>query len=220
MKRSWVPILFLLLLLGVSGRFAPAAPAARGASADTDSVRDRSRVDAAAEAVAKQLMDPCPDCKGKLLAGCECGGARVAKDEIRRQLETGKSEAEVVQAFREQYGDWVLAVPEQKGFNRLGFLLPAGLFAIGGFVLVQFLRRAVSRRPRARAAGAQESDSLSALRGSGRLDGPSRVAESSAVPAGRVSSGRNGAGRPVAGGVPLSVADRARLDEELRRLDS
>jgi cytochrome c-type biogenesis protein CcmH len=131
-QSPWARIVFSsgLILLAFS-LFFGAAPARAAAEAPT------------VESISKRLMDPCPDCKGKLLAGCECGGAAKAKAEIADLLKQGKSEEEVMADFRRRYGEWILAVPDQKGFNILSFLLPAVLIAGGAGGIVLFLRRAV-----------------------------------------------------------------------------
>lgn len=142
-----------------------------------------------ADDVARRLMDPCPDCQGRLLAGCECGAARTAKTEIDSLLQRGIPADEVVEIFRRRYGDWILATPPKQGFHLLGYLLPAGWILLGAGGLAIFLRRAIPRRARG------ERGSRTAAFGDPAGEGPGRSAS------------------------PMTAADRARLRQALRRLE-
>lgn len=95
------------------------------------------------EDVAKDLMDPCPNCKGKALSGCYCGPAMEARDEIQQMLDRGMTHGEIVDAFVEKYGDWIRAAPEKRGFALLGYFLPVLGVCVGAGGLVIFLRRAI-----------------------------------------------------------------------------
>ncbi len=144
--------------------------------------------------VASRLMDPCPDCRGKQLTGCDCGGAGQAKDEIRAMIAEGRTEEEIVADFRQRYGEWILAAPEKQGFSLVGYVLPFAALAAGAGGVWLFLRKSVRRSVPARAPGV-----------------PGGVDE---FPLGDVES-RN----PGGGAGSLDAADRARLERELRRLD-
>lgn len=99
-------------------------------------------------AISKQLMDPCENCKGKLLSACDCGPAAELKTEISALIAEGKDEQAVIAEIRAKHGDWILAAPEKKGFNLLGYALPFVLMLGGLGALLLFLRRA-SRSPHA-----------------------------------------------------------------------
>jgi len=141
------------------------------AAAGTGPAAQETRV--AEEEITEKVICPCPDCSVKLLSTCFCGAAENAKTEIRALIAEGKSADEVLEAFIEsaakgrlaregktevqidallqepgaarKYGQWVLAAPEEKGFNLLGYWLPIGALLVGGVGVLFFLRRAVSR---------------------------------------------------------------------------
>ncbi len=106
----------------------------------------------AVEAVSRQLMDPCENCKGKLLSACDCGPAAELKAEAARLLDQGLTESAVVERLVAEKGEWVRAAPPKKGFNLLGYALPFLLMLAGGFALALFLRRAVKPRETSRPA--------------------------------------------------------------------
>jgi cytochrome c-type biogenesis protein CcmF len=86
-----------------------------------------------------QLRCLCGDCLHSLNeCGGECGAGAKRRAEIQAQLDGGKSNEEVTAWEVDKYGQQVLRVPLDKGFNRLAWVLPYGaiLFAVGGLVLV------------------------------------------------------------------------------------
>jgi cytochrome c-type biogenesis protein CcmH len=148
-----VPRVLLLLVLLLAAVPSPAAVGAETSATGVETPTAGAETSTAGGAgsattvdeVARSLMDPCTDCRGKQLSGCDCGGALQAKQEIAALLAQGRSKEEIVQDFVARYGEWVLAAPEKKGFNLVGYLLPFALLAAGGGGLVLFLRRAVRR---------------------------------------------------------------------------
>jgi len=155
------------------------------------------------EEVARQLMDPCENCKGKLLSSCDCGPAATLKQEIAQKVEAGLTADEIVAAVVAERGEWLRAAPPKSGFNLLGWLLPFVLIAAGGFGIWAFLRTAV--------AGAKEP------RTSAVQSGP-RPASSHELlrPAGEAA--------PVVSATPSAANEdperyRKQLEEELRRME-
>lgn len=98
------------------------------------------------EAVARELMDPCENCKGKLLAGCDCEPAAKLKEDIRARLQRGETKEQIVETMVAQYGEWIRAAPPKSGFNLVGWGMPFALMGLGGVAIALYLRRAVRRR--------------------------------------------------------------------------
>ena len=59
---------------------------------------------------------------------------------IRKQLQSGKSEQEVIQYFVSNYGEQIAWSPPWQGFSLLAWLVPIGLL-IGGVLLLFFTLR-------------------------------------------------------------------------------
>lgn len=103
-------------------------------------------------ALEAQLINPCPNCGGLPLAGSYCGGAAAAKQELRALAAQGKTDEEILAAFVDKYGQWILATPPRKGFTLLAWILPMLGIVVGGGGLAMFLKRARTapvREPRA-----------------------------------------------------------------------
>lgn len=155
------------------------------------------------EEVARQLMDPCENCKGKLLSSCDCGPAATLKQEIAQKVEAGLTADQIVAAVVAERGEWLRAAPPKSGFNLLGWLLPFVLIAAGGFGIWAFLRTAV-----AGAKGPRATPVDSGPRPAASSESPRPLVEAAAV----------------VGATPAAANEdperyRKQLDEELRRME-
>lgn len=87
----------------------------------------------------------CLVCQNQSLADSNAELARDLRSEIRRMIETGRSNAQIVEFLVERYGDFVLYRPPLKGATWLlwfgPFLLLPGALAIA-FVLIRKQARA------------------------------------------------------------------------------
>jgi cytochrome c-type biogenesis protein CcmH len=83
--------------------------------------------------VASQLK--CPVCQGESVADSQATIAQQMRQVIRDQLQSGKSEQDVVQYFIRSYGDQIVWLPPWQGFSLLAWLIPI-VFFLGGAVLV------------------------------------------------------------------------------------
>lgn len=87
----------------------------------------------------------CLVCQNQSLADSNAELARDLRNEIRRMIETGRSDARIVEFLVERYGDFVLYRPPLKGATWLlwfgPFLLLPGALAIA-FVLIRKQARA------------------------------------------------------------------------------
>lgn len=90
-------------------------------------------------AIARQLY--CPVCDNVPLDVCGTQACADWREEIRTQLEQGRTPQEIKTYFVERYGRRVLAVPERRGVDLLLWVLPVAGVAVGAVVLVVVLRR-------------------------------------------------------------------------------
>ena len=88
--------------------------------------------------VASQLR--CPICQGESVADSPSQLAQQMRGVIRQQLQSGKSEQEVIQYFRTSYGDQIVWSPPWQGFTLLAWLVPIGLL-FAGIILLFFVLR-------------------------------------------------------------------------------
>ena len=96
-----------------------------------------------------------------------CHGHTAQTGEIQSLLNDGKNLDQALAAFVEKYGEAVLAVPRNTGFNALAWVLPYGLGALGLIAIVLTARR-WSSHPAAAVAGGGETQIDPAL--DARLD--------------------------------------------------
>lgn len=83
--------------------------------------------------VASQLK--CLVCQGESVADSPATLSQQMRASIRQQLQSGKSEQEVIQYFVSRYGDRILLSPPSQGFTLLAWLVPIALL-LGGTLLL------------------------------------------------------------------------------------
>jgi cytochrome c-type biogenesis protein CcmH len=88
--------------------------------------------------VASQLQ--CLVCQGESVADSPATLSQQMRGIIRQQLQSGKSEQEVIQYFVSRYGERILWSPPWQGFTLLAWLVPIALFLSGIFLLFYVLR--------------------------------------------------------------------------------
>jgi cytochrome c-type biogenesis protein CcmH len=98
----------------------------------------QSTLDQRVHDVAAQLK--CPICQGESVADSPSGLAEQMRGVIRQQLQSGKSEQEVIQYFETSYGDQIVWSPSWQGFTLLAWLVPIGLL-LAGVILLFFVLR-------------------------------------------------------------------------------
>jgi cytochrome c-type biogenesis protein CcmF len=98
----------------------------------------------------RNIICQCGSCRHNLLE-CEsdgCGHAVQDRIEIRQLLNQGRTRDQVIQYFIKKYGGQVaLAAPIDKGFNRLAWLFPYALGAVGAVGLGYGAYRLSRRSP-------------------------------------------------------------------------
>jgi cytochrome c-type biogenesis protein CcmH len=120
MKRALAAAVLFLLI----------APAATFAACPKTSLAD----------VEDEVM--CPVCGVPLGLATESPQAQRERAFIQREAERCKSKQEIKNELVAQFGDRVLALPPEKGFNLAAYLVPAGLVLLGiGAVMTIALRR-------------------------------------------------------------------------------
>ncbi len=104
----------------------------------------------ASSALAAQAAPPTSSVSDKImcLCGCnsvlsvcphpDCGWGIPAKEDIKQQLESGKTPDQVIAYYVDKYGEQVLASPTKKGFNMVVWVLPF-VVLLAGAVVVYFL---------------------------------------------------------------------------------
>jgi cytochrome c-type biogenesis protein CcmH len=95
----------------------------------------------------------CVECKTALNVSTSAV-AEQERDFIRRQIAMGKDKQEVKDALVEEFGQGVLATPEEKGFDLAAYLVPLGLGLLALVALGVGARR-FRRRPEAAAPAAE-----------------------------------------------------------------
>src|SRR6266516_620236 len=83
--------------------------------------------------VASQLK--CLVCQGESVADSPAILSQQMRGVIRQQLQSGKSEQEVIQYFVSRYGDRILLAPPWQGLTLLAWLIPIALM-LGGILLL------------------------------------------------------------------------------------
>ncbi len=89
--------------------------------------------------VAAQMY--CPVCENIPLDVCDTTACVQWRELIREKLAAGWTDQQIKDYFVLQYGDRVLAAPPASGLNWLVYLLPAGFFLAGVFVLVRIFSK-------------------------------------------------------------------------------
>jgi cytochrome c-type biogenesis protein CcmH len=91
-------------------------------------------LDQRTQEVAEQLK--CPVCQGESVADSPALLAGQMRQVIREQLQSGKSEQQVVQYFVNRYGDQIAWSPPWQGFALLAWLVPIVLLLSGAILLL------------------------------------------------------------------------------------
>ena len=82
-----------------------------------------------------------PFCPGRSLNDCPSSKAAELKDEMRSQLEAGKSSEDILQGVFQKYGDQYRAVPKFAGVGVFVWLAPASFVLIGLLVAMRISLR-------------------------------------------------------------------------------
>lgn len=123
MTRFTAALVVLLLVSGV---------------AQTAAFRTEADNEAAVRAIAAKLR--CPVCQSENILDSQSGTAREMVGIVREQLTQGRTETQIVEYFRDRYGDYVMLSPPASGFGALVWATPPLLLLVGGGVYLLLLR--------------------------------------------------------------------------------
>lgn len=123
--------------------------------------------DAALETRLKKLESElrCLVCQNQTLADSNADLAQDLRGEVRKLVESGKSDQEVKDFLVARYGDFVLYRPPVKSTTWLLWAGPFGLLAVGGLVWWQVLRRRRSAATTASLSSAEQALARKLLQG-------------------------------------------------------
>jgi cytochrome c-type biogenesis protein CcmH len=125
-------LLMLCLLAGLGGLASAQDRVAPPSAADP-------ALEARVMAIAEELR--CLVCQNETVAASHAELAVDLRGQIREQLGSGRSQAEILAFMQQRYGDFVLYRPPLKAGTVLLWLGPFALLALGGALLVRHLRR-------------------------------------------------------------------------------
>jgi len=107
-------------------------------------------------AVEKQLFSrllcECGGCERLPLSGCICDWAEDMRARLRDDLAAGKSPVQIQNEYRERFGAQAIAIPDDKGMDRLLWAVPVTLIAAAAVQLVRLGLRWGRTQARANAA--------------------------------------------------------------------
>lgn len=115
-----------------------ASPAGAQDRTATPSAADPA-LEARVMAIAEELR--CLVCQNETVAASHAELAVDLRGQIREQLRSGRSQADILAFMSQRYGDFVLYRPPLKAGTALLWLGPFVLLALGGLLLVRHLRR-------------------------------------------------------------------------------
>ncbi len=102
-------------------------------------------LDERANRLESRLVAPC--CFRQVLTMHDTEPAQTIKEEIRRELEIGRSDEKILQGYVDRYGIQILSEPPAVGFHRILSVAPPVLLAVGLTVLLAVLHRWRRRTP-------------------------------------------------------------------------
>lgn len=148
MRRAGVLALAAALLL-------PAAPRAEDAQ--------QAPADARYQALIEELR--CLVCQNQSIAESNAPLAADLREQVRVQIEAGRSDAEIIEFLTARYGDFVLYRPPFKLRTWLLWLGPFALLGVAALVAATFVRRS---RGATTAPAAADPEALKRVLGEGR----------------------------------------------------
>lgn len=89
--------------------------------------------------IGRQLR--CPVCVAESVADSNAQIAEEMRQLIEKQIEAGKSDAEILAYFQQRYGDWIMLDPPKRGIHLLVWVLPVAAAVLGAITLAVLMRR-------------------------------------------------------------------------------
>ncbi|MBI4389647.1 MAG: cytochrome c-type biogenesis protein CcmH [Nitrospinae bacterium] len=79
------------------------------------------------------IMCECDDKCGKVLINCNCSTSDKHRSTIKKQIESGLTKEQIIQAYVDKYGEKALSAPTKQGFNLAAWVMPFVALIAGGF---------------------------------------------------------------------------------------
>ncbi len=92
-------------------------------------------------ALFNSLRCMCGTCARDLLSTCSCSDADEARDALRKKIEAGETNDQIILEYAQKYGAEALAIPPNRGGMRAIYAVPLVAFAAGGAGVVVLIRR-------------------------------------------------------------------------------
>jgi cytochrome c-type biogenesis protein CcmH/NrfF len=92
-------------------------------------------------ALFNSLRCMCGTCARDLLSTCSCSDADQARDALRRKIQQGETNDQIILEYAQQYGAEALAIPPNTGGMRAIYAVPLVAFAAGGAGIIVLIRR-------------------------------------------------------------------------------
>lgn len=91
--------------------------------------------------VANKLSCYCGTCPHLVVSDCGCSTADQIKADVKKMIQAGMTEDQILNAYVAQHGQTVLAAPPARGFNLTAWLIPFAGFLVGATALAVYLKR-------------------------------------------------------------------------------
>jgi cytochrome c-type biogenesis protein CcmH len=95
----------------------------------------------AARAHTLETQLKCPECQGLSVADSQAPTSRAIRADIKRRIAKGQSDAQIRQAYVDDYGESILLTPQDSGISLIVWVLPVLVLALGATGIVFALRR-------------------------------------------------------------------------------
>ena len=132
-RRSWLPYVVFGVLL-IAALFV-------GSRGEGGAVTPQQRVDR----IARQVR--CPTCESQSVADSRAPASDAIREEVRRRVDAGEPEADIMSFLVSRYGEDILLEPEAKGVTGLVWVLPLVAAAVALVGLGVVFRRWRARPP-------------------------------------------------------------------------
>lgn len=83
----------------------------------------------------------CPTCRGQSALESDAAAARAIRTEIRRRVDEGQTDQEILGYLASRYGEEILLEPPASGIGAVVWALPAAVVVVAGAGLVVAFRR-------------------------------------------------------------------------------
>jgi cytochrome c-type biogenesis protein CcmH len=83
----------------------------------------------------------CPECQGLSVAESQAPTSRAIRADVKRRIARGQSDAEIRQAYVDDYGESILLSPRDSGISLIVWVLPVVVLVLGATGIVFALRR-------------------------------------------------------------------------------